>query len=653
MQNFHLNPIIAGGCTLLVVIWAVATIAFFFSVWQNKRSIKALLSRLSQNELNRTQLYRDGLNLDTLDIIQTNCEKLTGTSGRLWKIIQRRIECYTSPEQKEGWFLTDSPRSFLSFDTVMGYRPFVSAVPGILTSIGLTLTFSAILLALLNVHYDKANTVDPITGIDSLINGLSGKFVSSIAALVLSMIFTLIERGMAGRLRKSYEAFITQITDVLPVLSSSRIMLDIHRFSRMQEVSLSNLSSDLVGRLTNAFNEKITPDLAQGVAGSLILEIRPTMERMVESLDRLQVAVVNLESQKQESLTGEIERMTKSLEVAITQSLESMGASFKLALSGSAKDEFTNAEKALGDTRSLLLDMNTRFESMQTAFSTVVSKAEKTTIDQLNAGQQQTEALTAVMHGLMNKLQETADQSLSTMHSQLTRVVDDLSSKVADLSVEMMESAKTMAGESQQSAATIMDKTDKWSESTSARLESLLASIEDRSREFNEAGKALLEAKVFMNNLLVQNANALAQMAEASRNVQAYSGSLAGQADSLKTLNQQQLTTSTKLQETVASLNNVFRQHEELLKQYDDAVSEFRTVIEPLDETIAKIMAATSKGLGDYNAKVEQNYDNIVGIANKLVPSLAVVLNQQIDDLREQLETLGDVIGKAVEKIDG
>jgi chromosome segregation ATPase len=231
--------------------------------------------------------------------------------------------------------------------------------------------------------------------------------------------------------------------------------------------------------------------------------------------------------------------------------------------------------------------------------------------------------------------------------------VDDLSGKVAALSIDMMDAAKDMAGHSQQSAAAIIEKTDAWSESTSVRLEALLSNIEDRSRDFREAGQALLEAKTFMNNLLVQNATALSQMAEASRNVQAYSAGLVGQSDGLRALNQQQLQTSTKLQETVASLNAVFDRHQALLETYDDGLAAFKDVIEPLDQTLARIMSATTKGLSDYNEKVEANFDSIVEIADKLVPKAASLLSQQIDDLREQLETLGEVIAKAVERVDG
>ena len=45
---------------------------------------------------------------------------------------------------------------------------------------------------------------------------------------------------------------------------------------------------------------------------------------------------------------------------------------------------------------------------LQTALGVIIAKVEETTTDQLKTGREQTEALSALMHGLMNKLQETA-----------------------------------------------------------------------------------------------------------------------------------------------------------------------------------------------------------------------------------------------------
>ena len=492
---------------------------------------------------------------------------------------------------------------------------------------------------------------------EGLINGLSGKFLSSIIALLLSILFTLREKHIVRSLRHSYDALMSAIADAIPYLSTSRILLDIHRFSAKQTVSVSNISSEVVDRLTNAFNERVVPGLASGmssgVAEKLQSEFRPTMDRMVGSLDQLQAAIVKLESQKQDSVTGELERMTKSLEESISQALANMGKEFRDALTGSARDEFGNVQGTLETTRHVLSEMNNQFSQMQTALGVIIAKVEETTTDQLKSGREQTEALSALMHGLMKKLQETAEQNLNSVQTQLTRVVSDLTEKVTGLSIDMMDAAKDMASHSQQSASSIIEKTDAWSEATAKRLESLLANIENRSQDFKEASLALLEAKTFMSNLLTQNANALAQMAEASRNVQAYSSGLIGQSDALQAVSGDQAKVASQLSLTAGGIKASLELHEKLLGEYRRTVEEYKAVIDTLDEPLARIMKATSNGLRDYNQSVENNFTKIVEVADLLVPKAAKLLSGQIEDLGSQLEELGDVISKAVERSNG
>jgi hypothetical protein len=362
---------------------------------------------------------------------------------------------------------------------------------------------------------------------------------------------------------------------------------------------------------------------------------------------------VHLESQKQDSVTGELERMTKALEESISQALSNMGREFRDALSGSARDEFGSVQGTLETTRHVLSEMNNQFAQMQSALGVIIAKVEETTTDQLKTGREQTEALASLMHGLMNRLQETAEQNLNSVQTQLTRVVSDLTEKVTGLSVDMMDAAKDMANHSQRSASSIIEKTDAWSEATAKRLESLLANIENRSQDFKEAGAALLEAKTFMSNLLTQNANALAQMAEASRNVQAYSSGLVGQSDALRAISGDQAKVANQLLLTAGGIKASLDLHEKLLAEYRRTVTEYKAVIDTLHEPLARIMQATSNGLRDYNQSVEKNFTKIVEVADKLVPKAANLLSGQIEDLGSQLEELGDVISKAVERSNG
>jgi len=374
---------------------------------------------------------------------------------------------------------------------------------------------------------------------------------------------------------------------------------------------------------------------------------------MAASLDGLQTAIVQLESQKQESVTGEFGRMAEALERSITQALNTMGEQFHNALMGSAQDEFGRAQDSLEGTRLLLEQLNVQFSGMQAAFSTIAAKAEHTTAEQLQSGKQQTEALNAVMHGLMVKLQETSDQNMSSMRSHLTSVVTDLTDKVSGLSAELMAASANITERSERNVASILGQTDTWSKESNERLERLWANIDDRSKDFREASKALLDAKTFMSNLLDQNAKALSSMAEASRVVQVYSTGLAGHAEGLKAIQDGHLAVSTNLRKTAGELTGASARHEQLLKEYNNSVSQFTKVFETLDGSIAKIMAATNNGLSAYNQSVEKNFNSIVDVADKLVPKAANLLNTQIEELAGQLEELENVITKSVEATRG
>jgi hypothetical protein len=118
------------------------------------------------------------------------------------------------------------------------HASFHQAVPGILTALGLLATFSAILVALSGVSYNAANTAQPVTGIDSLINGLAGKFLSSIIALILSMIFTFVEKkACERRIYREVDALRNLITRIFPFLSQTRILLDLQRIALASHVA--------------------------------------------------------------------------------------------------------------------------------------------------------------------------------------------------------------------------------------------------------------------------------------------------------------------------------------------------------------------------------------------------------------------------------
>ena len=143
--------LILWGCYALVLFSAIV------AVWLKLQSAK-LHSRMNQfiwvlrvpGEMDRTARHQ-GLPLQKVDELRSACADLKDFPAEWWDHVDGSIEAYVSPEEQEGWFITERPRNILTYEGTVGrhfHSMLFSSFPGLLTGSGLTLTFIAILLAL-------------------------------------------------------------------------------------------------------------------------------------------------------------------------------------------------------------------------------------------------------------------------------------------------------------------------------------------------------------------------------------------------------------------------------------------------------------------------------------------------------------------------
>lgn len=106
---------------------------------------------------------------------------------------------------------------------------FYEQVPSLITGLGLLLTFVAICGGLNRLHAEGPI----ITGVQGLINGLAGKFLTSIVALICANLFVLLERPMVGRLLDRHAGFLTLLEESFPRRTVEDLLdaLDHHRSS--------------------------------------------------------------------------------------------------------------------------------------------------------------------------------------------------------------------------------------------------------------------------------------------------------------------------------------------------------------------------------------------------------------------------------------
>jgi len=112
-------------------------------------------------------------------------------------------------------FSTTRAEQVFTQDRLMTNRvnlPFYSQFPSLVTGLGLLLTFIALFIGLGKLHADGSQ----IVGIQGLINGLAGKFLTSIVGLIVANLFTFIEKPMVSQLMNTHHTFLGLIDQLFP-----------------------------------------------------------------------------------------------------------------------------------------------------------------------------------------------------------------------------------------------------------------------------------------------------------------------------------------------------------------------------------------------------------------------------------------------------
>ena len=123
--------------------------------------------------------------------------------------------------ERMPWFL--EPRIFstrraeevFTQEALLAHRvnlSFYNQFPSLVTGMGLLLTFLALFVGLGKLHAQGSE----IVGIQGLINGLAGKFLTSIVGLMVANLFTFIEKPMVSRLTSAHHTFLGLIDQLFP-----------------------------------------------------------------------------------------------------------------------------------------------------------------------------------------------------------------------------------------------------------------------------------------------------------------------------------------------------------------------------------------------------------------------------------------------------
>jgi chromosome segregation ATPase len=614
----------------LLILPVLALIKLWWSVRTESRPIEEASKRIGQMKSRSPFDPRRGLSSAVFSQLADIFPKSSPLYNP-WNSFAADMVCRRQSSGDEQYWNSEDAEKAFSEDSVYGSRvnlSFYSSLPGIVTGTGLLFTFLAILVALLDV---KITETQQITGLDLLIQGLSGKFVSSIAALLSATTFLLFERILLHRLARARLQLVEMLNAFVPKLTSARLLAELQRDISEQSVAFRSFNADLSNKLKQGFSEGLGP----------------TIQRMVESIEELNNHLRAAEAQKQESITGSVSSLVQGLQQSITSSLQTMGDKFKESLSGTATDEFSKVTESLGGAARLLESMNAQFMGTQAAMTELVHLAKSSTAEQLALGKSQVEDLTNVLRQFMIHMNESAGSSVTQMAATLTGVVHDLSNRVSELGVKMAETLERNAEHASHTAATVVEKADKWSTQSAHQLERLIGQLETHSKNTKEIENTLMAALGLFNNSLSQYASLNAGLNKIASEVNAMASSAAGAShsasESQKSLQQISAQTSTQL-ERLAEAN---QRQQTVWTGIQESMKQFQAIFSQTERAASQLLNQISGHTTSYLEVTKKGYDEVVKVADEHFSQASKRLGASVNELDEYLKDLTETLGNS------
>lgn len=136
---------------------------------------------------------------------------------------------------------------------------FYHQFPSLITGGGLLLTFLAILIGLSKLHADGSH----IVGIQGLINGLAGKFLTSIVGLLCANVFVLLEKSAMHRLATTQQQFVTMVDELFPRKTMEQMLENFTpgagSASTQAQAAVGAVPGDLGDRLAGSLSDRLSP----------------------------------------------------------------------------------------------------------------------------------------------------------------------------------------------------------------------------------------------------------------------------------------------------------------------------------------------------------------------------------------------------------
>jgi len=603
------------GCIFLALLTVGITFELFFKSSFLVKTLNRLTVEVNSIEPKGREL--DGVGVEQLRELMQKVPMVSDA----WNEFEETLLIYNN-NNSESVYNTGQADAYFSRDSILGGRinlRLYSAYPGILTSLGLLLTFIAILIGLSNIHPDPL-AQGKLTGVEELVYSLSGKFISSICALTLAVLFTLFEKRRERLVMHSVHNFVATLNRRFARKPAEQILQLIQKDISEQSIAFRQFGTDLSGHLKESFSEGMGPHF----------------QKVAE-------AVEELRQQKSESLTD-------SLGQIITE--------FKSALMGSANSEFQSLGLTLNKTAEVMESMNQQSKLTQGKMSEVIESLDASINKQSSSGEEHLSRLANTMQTVIDKLETAATESsgsmtasvgnlfehlqtsLDTQNSELSRRNEQLSKLMETMLDQVKVSLNQSSSTVSDTVNGVLEKSSEWTEKATARMHTVIDDQTKNAQSVNDARESLNSALEVFRSAVKEGSSTLNQMGSTAITVKDGVSSLTGAVNNLGRTQDKVSDLATLVERNAENLRSVIDHQSQIVNKYE-------LVVRDLDKSLSNVLNQVTTSIENYSARVKSNLETTLGQFDNHLGDATAKLGGTVQDLSESLEDLVELASRS------
>ena len=468
-----------------------------------------------------------------------------------------------------------------------GKRKYAEIVAGIFLSMGIVGTFIGIAFGVSGLHVNGSTELMQ-DGIGVLLTGMKVKFASSIAGVLLSLIWQVLDKSYYyPKLSQSFSSIRQHLDEAFPTQDQSTLLF---RMDQRQEKQMQDFQSFL--------SEILIPNMVNGVAESIHKSIVPQMEQTQQMMsDLMQTTTLNQ-----------------------TQGMQHMVDTFVTQLNELTGDHMKNLGEALNSTiewqQKVHSEMGALVQSMQESASSQSAMVDKTTglTEQIHKYTEQITDYQIVLEKTVSELNETTEKN-SQLQSVTTELID-----------KMMEERHHFHDYFSSHMSTLKENVDSIVVQTGLQV-----TFQQKLETFIQS----MQESASSQSAMVDKTTELTEQ------IHSYTDKITGYQTVLeKTVSELNVTTekNSELQSTTTELLDKMMEERKLFNEY------FENHMSTLKENVENIVNQTGLQV-TFQQRFEENLQRISNITQSQ-QTLAITLAQQADLSQKSNQELGLIFDK-------